>query len=190
MVLLGTALFLAAFAAADFPPDYIISRNCGAQGPLKLCVLNKNGNDPRVAITYLSSGYLWAQASPLSVWVAINGNPGKIFGKLVLNNDELGASYVVNQIRNVQKCYHATTGDNSTYAPFGYSQCPANKQFPRVAGAAETGVVDWYYDPAPDGEAEFIQQNGIYGTWNIEVAAVNDRGEWDSQYSKNYRFAL
>ncbi|KAJ3118429.1 hypothetical protein HDU96_001596 [Phlyctochytrium bullatum] len=201
-ILASLSFLVAAVAAApaaverrsNYPPGYVVSTDCRTEGPVRVCALNKSYGIPRLTVTYSNTGYLWAQGSPLSAWVSINSQ-SDTFGNFTADSiygqpTPTSATYVIGALRNVQMCYHGTTAENSTYTPAyssGYPRCPVNEIYPLIDGPVDGGYVGWYYDPAPEKEKKLTDQTG---TWNIQVAVVNGKGNWDSKYGQNYRFTL
>jgi hypothetical protein len=52
---------------------------------------------------------------------------------------------------------------------------------------AQQGSATWYFELAPANEQSFVESLG-YGRWDLQVAFVNENGEWDSANDANYKF--
>jgi hypothetical protein len=186
-------LFLTLIAAtlARYPPDYEVGRKCQRQEEVEVCVINKGANNPRIEVNYYENGYLWDQISPISVWVASNDNNGQIFGKMSAiesNGQIIGAKYTLNKYKNVSYCYQATVNDAPTYAPNGIARCPVSPpRFALLDRPAQQGSATWYFEQAPANENSFVEALG-YGRWDLQIAFVNERGNWDSRHGANHRF--
>ncbi|KAJ3100851.1 hypothetical protein HDU97_001905 [Phlyctochytrium planicorne] len=196
---------------SNYPPDYPIQFSCKVKtpshphiltskktdGPVQVCATNKDyGNFPRLVVTYKREGYLWAQGSPLSAWVKLNDN-ADTFGPFKADQEYLGvdkipsASYGIGSPRDVQMCYHPTVSDNSTYPEEGqYRRCPnVNDAYPLLPGGPAEGSIGWFANPPIQKDLNLI--NPAKGkSWNVQVAVVNAKGNWDSKYGQNYRFTV
>ncbi|KAJ3100855.1 hypothetical protein HDU97_001909 [Phlyctochytrium planicorne] len=183
-----------------YPPHYVVENDCKTEGPVTACALNKHyGNYPRLTITYNSTGYLWAEGSPLSAWVSLNG-VSDTFGPFIAVQDypftspPTGAYYPIGSISNVDFCYHATVEDNSTYPENGqFKRCPVNEEFPLVTGPPTKGYADYYYDPVPAKDLRLItpaSTNFGQPQWDVQIAVFNAKGNWDSKFGANYRFTF
>ncbi|KAJ3207002.1 hypothetical protein HDU67_007810 [Dinochytrium kinnereticum] len=162
------------------------------EGPVEVCALNKDSPTARLSVRYNSTGYLWEQASSLSAYVSIN-NAGDTFGPFIANpysNLPTDASIVIGEIRDLHWCYHGTKSESSTDVPaYGsmYGRCPMNEQFPLLDGDVGKGYFGYFYNPAPVNELALVSQKTM---WEIQVAFVNGKGNWDSKFGYNYRFSL
>jgi hypothetical protein len=186
-------LTLIASTLARYPPDYVVGRTCQRQGEVEVCLINKGVINPRIEVKYYDNGYLWDKLSPISVWVASNDNNGQRFGKMAAiesNGQIVGATYTLNKLNNVFRCYQATTNDPPTYAPGGIARCPFRPpRFALIDGPANNGAYTWYFENAPENEKSFVESLG-FGRWDLQLAFVNDRGDWDSLHGANYKFQL
>jgi hypothetical protein len=187
------ALLSYTVSASFYPPDYVVMRQCVENGPVQVCALNKNANNPRLEITYSKSGTLWKEASPLDVFVQFEGQEGKRFGPLVAVTDKdqkaIGARFVLNQYDDVKVCYRATVQDTPDYTFPSLPRCPTTSLFPLLPGGPGNGSVQWFYNPAPADEDRMISRAGS-GPWKVQVSFVNQHGHWDSLFGKNYRFEM
>ncbi|KAJ3102103.1 hypothetical protein HDU96_009735 [Phlyctochytrium bullatum] len=182
---------------SNFPPSYYASKDCKTDGPVSVCLYNKQFPNTRLAVTYSSSGYLWPQGSPLSAWVSVNGR-GETFGLFKADVDKFNptatpqsATYSIGEYPDEQFCYFGTTAENSTYVPewAPYPRCPVDAKHPLSDGGIGGGSVGWYYNYPPDKDLAFL--SGIQGSaWNVQVAVFNGKSNWDSKYGYNYRFTL
>ncbi|KAI8894359.1 hypothetical protein BC833DRAFT_605173 [Globomyces pollinis-pini] len=177
---------------SNYPPDYVAIQNCKDVGPVTACAWNKGYNHPRLYIKYKDSGSLWPKASPLSAYVKVNGKDitTKHFtGSSQNAGDAINyAYYAVGAPANVHMCYHATKTDAPDFTMYGFPRCPVTEQFPLQEGPSP-GYVGWFYAPGFANEKALITNAGNYD-WNVEIAFVNDKGDWDSLYGQNYRFTL
>ncbi|KAJ3100852.1 hypothetical protein HDU97_001906 [Phlyctochytrium planicorne] len=180
---------------SNYPPDYVVFTDCKSDGPVTVCSLNKDYNYPRLKVTYSKTGYLWAQGSPLSAWVSLNG-VSDTFGNFTADKqyypveDIPSASYIVGSARDVQYCYHPTVGDNSTYPEEGqFRRCPVTAAYPLLPGGPTQGELSWFANPPTQKDLNLITP-AKGKAWNVQVAIVNGKGNWDSKYSQNYRFTL
>ncbi|KAJ3100854.1 hypothetical protein HDU97_001908 [Phlyctochytrium planicorne] len=182
---------------SNYPPNYAIMSNCKTDGPVTACAINKDFENsfPRLQITYSNTGDLWSQGSPLSAWVQVNDH-ADTFGtftadRIIFPADSVSsASFAIGDARDVQYCYHPTTGDNATFPENSpISRCPVSELFPLIQGGAEQGTQSYFYNPAPQKEQNLI--NPAKGrAWNVQVAVFNAKGSWDSKNGQNYHFTL
>ncbi|KAJ3100856.1 hypothetical protein HDU97_001910 [Phlyctochytrium planicorne] len=175
---------------SNYPPNYPTSFNCKEDGPVRVCSVNQASWFPVLTVTYARSGYLWSKASPLSAYVKING-VDDTFGPFEADQGYLPLDQIPSaRAQDVQICYHPTEKDNATYTEAPYPRCPrTNEYYPLIPGEATQGGVGWFADNAVPKEYRLIGpakgQN-----WTVEVAVVNEKGDWDSKYGQNYKFFL
>ncbi|KAJ3100840.1 hypothetical protein HDU97_001894 [Phlyctochytrium planicorne] len=179
-------------ADSAYPPNYITYYGCRYDGDVvSVCAYNRlsNGENPRIKVTYNNKGFLWPQGSPLSVWISINGKSG-YYGRFLADpdtNPPSSASFTVASYQDQKICYQATTGDPANYSHPNYSRCPVTAEFPLLNGGFDQGKAVWFYRPAPADQTQIIPAQPAQA-WDVQVAIVNAKGNWDSKNGYNYRF--
>jgi hypothetical protein len=190
--MLSIISIVTAALASNYPPDYVVMRSCLSQGSVQVCALNKGANNPRIEVNYYDTGLLWSKASPITLWASMNGKHGQLFGNLTAierDGKPIGAQYTINKLKNVKFCYQATIQDEPEYAPGGFARCPVTIQYPLITDRNATqGNLGWFFEPSLENEFKFISSAESFGGWEVQVAFVNAKGDWDSRLGRNYNF--
>lgn len=162
--------------ASDYPPGYVISSQCQEDDKVKVCAQNQQYGQPHLTVEYKASF-----AGKLSAHIKLNGRFG--FFSLV------GNSITLNNYQNVHRCLVVKAGEvfERTHQ---YPPCP--EEFSAGVSTYSQRLV-WYSQVPLTTHAElfFYARNGhAANDWDVEVAFVNERGEWDSKNGENYRFTF
>lgn len=184
--LLSTTLALTQWhgvaSASNYPPDYVISTDCQRNGPVEVCVLNREyGGYPRLQITY--EGELMPSSwGRIAAFVKLNGRNG-LFGMTNRNYQErvlLGSV-------STHMCF--VRDSNTPEAP------PPREDFGFCLGLGVPGGggLRWEVYEGPKAEEQNLfyytrDQYGRANAWDIEISFVDQQGRWDSHSGQNYRF--
>lgn len=161
--------------ASNYPPGYAVERSCQTKGPVEVCAVNQHyGQYPRLNIYY--KGVLTENNSSgkLNAWIQMNGRRGFY----PFSDNTLLISEPV--------AYFCWVGG----VPEGHEGPYAGCLYPTHTEPA--GSIVWELNPIPQDELDLFfyarNQYGIGNAWDVELAFVNEAGQWDSNWSQNYRF--
>ena len=170
--------------ASDYPPGYPITHECQQQGPFEVCLINRTqGTFPRFEVHY--TGNLIAQHSQsINVWVK-NAKGQTYFKALLFSN--FNAPSVSFNDPGASRCRARPFGSASTtpLPPLSgeYGWCHN-----RTQETATSEMIVWDTNPAPQAERDFVAAILASVRIEFEVAAFNEKGDWDSRAGANYFF--
>lgn len=166
-------------AESNYPPGYVVSRECQSDGPVEVCALNRSSGVPQLEVKY--RGYLLTeQWGRISAWVRLNGRDGTFR----TTNRDYTESITLGALRDVYMCRIPDATGATTSGP--YPVCPDATPQPG-------GGMRWNSSPPPAAESAlfFYARNGyVTNDWDVDVAFVSDDGRWDSRFGANYHFTF
>ena len=177
------SLTLSPASASDYPPGYALTHECQRQGPFEVCVVNRAlGLFPRLEVKY--EGGLLSRASPINVW--IKNTAGQVYFKKLQLSQFNPASILFNDPAS-SKCVAKPLGTAQ-----GTSLLPLNGEYAwcttKVRESATSETLVWETHPASKQERDFVASILASAPLEFQVAAFNEKGEWDSQSGFNYHF--
>ncbi len=170
--------------ASFYPPGYVVERTCQTQGPVEVCTLNHHySNYPRISLTY--AGPLITNSwGRVSAFVKLNGRSG-VFP---MRN----ANYAEHLTLAEPQAYLCHTVDSNLQPPLPPPPASGGFTWCKHTRSPGGGGLTWEVEPIPQNEVDlyFYARNeyGVANAWDIEVAFVNESGEWDSNLGENFRF--
>jgi hypothetical protein len=171
MLIISFFLVSTASMASDYPPGYPVESQCQTQGSVEVCAKNHHsGSFPRLSIHY--DGHVLKPKK--SAYVKLNDQAG-----VFKFTDEH------NLYLNEPVSYRCWAGGLPESYTGPYVACNDKH-------LGSEGELVWEVKSIPPSETNLFlhaqNDQGLPMAWAIEIAVVDELGQWDSIFGQNYQF--